>query len=69
FYVTEPNEFVSINSIIESMDAIFDENKFSYIPKPSQRSLINKTNDIGVSKIPEDAREEIVVERAKGSGL
>ncbi|GKA09230.1 hypothetical protein Tco_0688561 [Tanacetum coccineum] len=65
FYVTEPNEFVSINSIIESKDAIFDENKFSSIPKPSQRSLINKTIDIGVSKIPKDAREEIVVQQSE----
>ncbi|GKC69644.1 hypothetical protein Tco_1115527 [Tanacetum coccineum] len=31
FYVIEPNEFVSINSIIESRDAIFDENRFSSI--------------------------------------
>ncbi|GKC24792.1 zinc finger, CCHC-type containing protein [Tanacetum coccineum] len=30
---------VSINSIIESRDAIFDENKFSSVPRPSQRSL------------------------------
>nr|GEW14592.1 zinc finger, CCHC-type [Tanacetum cinerariifolium] len=34
FYVIEPNEFVSINSIIESRDAIFDENHFSSIPRP-----------------------------------
>ncbi|GJS47632.1 hypothetical protein Tco_0597753 [Tanacetum coccineum] len=29
FYVIEPNESVSINSIIESKDAIFDENRLS----------------------------------------
>ncbi|GKA23536.1 zinc finger, CCHC-type containing protein [Tanacetum coccineum] len=34
FYVIEPNESVSINSIIESRDAIFDENRFSSIPRP-----------------------------------
>ncbi|GKA65763.1 zinc finger, CCHC-type containing protein [Tanacetum coccineum] len=39
FYVIEPNESVAINSIIESMDAIFDENRFSSVPRPSQRSL------------------------------
>ncbi|GJX85145.1 zinc finger, CCHC-type containing protein, partial [Tanacetum coccineum] len=33
FYVIEPNDFVSINSIIESRDAIFDENRFSSIPR------------------------------------
>ncbi|GKD90926.1 zinc finger, CCHC-type containing protein, partial [Tanacetum coccineum] len=34
FYVIEPNDFVSINSIIESKDAIFDDNRFSSIPRP-----------------------------------
>ncbi|GJY31229.1 zinc finger, CCHC-type containing protein [Tanacetum coccineum] len=34
FYVIIPNESVSINSIIESRDAIFDENRFSSIPRP-----------------------------------
>ncbi|GJW66399.1 zinc finger, CCHC-type containing protein [Tanacetum coccineum] len=34
FSVTEPNESVLINSIIESMDAIFDENRFSLVPRP-----------------------------------
>ncbi|GJY89099.1 zinc finger, CCHC-type containing protein [Tanacetum coccineum] len=33
FYVIEPNESVSINSIIELRDAIFDENRFSSIPR------------------------------------
>ncbi|GKC47460.1 zinc finger, CCHC-type containing protein, partial [Tanacetum coccineum] len=33
FYVVEPNDSVSINSIIESREAIFDENKFSSVPK------------------------------------
>ncbi|GJW22773.1 hypothetical protein Tco_0033395 [Tanacetum coccineum] len=35
FYVIEPNDSVSINSIIESKDAIFDENRFSSIPRPN----------------------------------
>ncbi|GKA74622.1 zinc finger, CCHC-type containing protein [Tanacetum coccineum] len=34
FYVIEPNDSVSINSIIELRDAIFDENRFSSIPRP-----------------------------------
>ncbi|GKB71083.1 zinc finger, CCHC-type containing protein [Tanacetum coccineum] len=33
FYVIRPNDSVSINSIIESRDAIFDENYFSSIPR------------------------------------
>ncbi|GKB60457.1 hypothetical protein Tco_0916643 [Tanacetum coccineum] len=32
-YVIEPKDSVSINSIIESRDAIFDENRFSSIPR------------------------------------
>ncbi|GJY28800.1 zinc finger, CCHC-type containing protein [Tanacetum coccineum] len=34
FYVIEPNDSVSINSIIESRDAIFDQNHFFSIPRP-----------------------------------
>nr|GEY59657.1 zinc finger, CCHC-type [Tanacetum cinerariifolium] len=53
-YDIEPNEFVSINSIIESMDAIFGKNILSPIPRLSH--MIPNTNgtedDIGVSKVP-----------------
>ncbi|GJW95411.1 zinc finger, CCHC-type containing protein, partial [Tanacetum coccineum] len=35
FYVIKPNDSVSINSIIESRDAIFDENRFSSIHRPN----------------------------------
>nr|GEV83970.1 zinc finger, CCHC-type [Tanacetum cinerariifolium] len=35
FYVIELNDSVSINSIIESRDAIFDENRFFSIPRPN----------------------------------
>ncbi|GKE94638.1 zinc finger, CCHC-type containing protein, partial [Tanacetum coccineum] len=52
-YVIKPNESVSINSIIESKDAIFDENRFSSAPKLSQRSLINEIEDIGALVVPE----------------
>nr|GEX00940.1 zinc finger, CCHC-type [Tanacetum cinerariifolium] len=34
FYVIEPNDSISLNSIIESMDTIFNENYFSSIPRP-----------------------------------
>ncbi|GKA89968.1 zinc finger, CCHC-type containing protein [Tanacetum coccineum] len=36
FYVIEPNDSVVINSIIKSRDDIFDENRFSSVPRPSQ---------------------------------
>nr|GEY39794.1 zinc finger, CCHC-type [Tanacetum cinerariifolium] len=47
FYVIETNYSVAINSIIESRDAIFDEHKFSSVPRPSQRSLVKGTEDSG----------------------
>ncbi|GKC47701.1 zinc finger, CCHC-type containing protein [Tanacetum coccineum] len=58
-YATEPNESVSINSIIESKDAIFDESRFSLVPRPSLR-IPNGTEDIGGSVVPEEVTEEIV---------
>nr|GEV32777.1 zinc finger, CCHC-type [Tanacetum cinerariifolium] len=59
FYVIEPNESVVINSIIKSMDAIFDENRFSLVPRPSLR-IPNETEDIGGSVVPENVNEEVV---------
>ncbi|GKD42310.1 hypothetical protein Tco_1266955 [Tanacetum coccineum] len=59
FYVIEPNDSVSINSIIESGDTIFDENKFSSVPRPSLR-IPNGTEDIGGSVVPEEVTEEVV---------
>ncbi|GKC72971.1 zinc finger, CCHC-type containing protein, partial [Tanacetum coccineum] len=34
FYVIEPNDYVSVNSIIESRDVIFDEERFTSISRP-----------------------------------
>ncbi|GKA71337.1 zinc finger, CCHC-type containing protein [Tanacetum coccineum] len=55
FYVIEPNNSVAINSIIESKDAIFDEHRFSSIPRPSQRSMVKGTDESGV----EGTRDEV----------
>ncbi|GJV24655.1 hypothetical protein Tco_1377350 [Tanacetum coccineum] len=64
FYVIEPNEFVLINCINESRDAILDENRFSSIPKPKQRSLINRTDDdIGVLEVLDKDSKEVVVQQ------
>nr|GEX93458.1 hypothetical protein [Tanacetum cinerariifolium] len=60
FYVIEPNDSVAINSIIESSDAIFDENRFSSVPRPSQRSQINATEDIGGLVVPEKVTDEVI---------
>ncbi|GJT22919.1 zinc finger, CCHC-type containing protein [Tanacetum coccineum] len=51
FYVIEPNDYVSVNSIIESRDAIFDEERFTSIPRP--RGMIQPSS----SKIAEDEVE------------
>nr|GEY61880.1 zinc finger, CCHC-type [Tanacetum cinerariifolium] len=58
FYVTEPNDSFAINSIIESRDAIFDEHRFSSVPRPSQRSLKDGTKDSGGLVVSERVTEE-----------
>ncbi|GKC47244.1 zinc finger, CCHC-type containing protein [Tanacetum coccineum] len=59
FYVIEPNDSVSINSIIESRDAIFDKNRFSSVPRPSLR-IPNETKDIGGSVVLKEVTKEVV---------
>ncbi|GJT00364.1 zinc finger, CCHC-type containing protein [Tanacetum coccineum] len=59
-YVIEPNDSVSINSIIESRDAIFNEHRFSLVPRPSERSLVKGTEDSGYPVVPEKVTEEVV---------
>nr|GEW81016.1 zinc finger, CCHC-type [Tanacetum cinerariifolium] len=51
FYVIEPNDYVSVNSVIESRDAIFDEERFTSIPRP--RGMIQSSS----GKIAEDEVE------------
>ncbi|GKB92594.1 zinc finger, CCHC-type containing protein [Tanacetum coccineum] len=58
FYVIKPNDSVAINSIIKSRDAIFYENRFSSVPRPSQRSVVNGIEDSGGSVAPEKVTEE-----------
>ncbi|GJR77094.1 zinc finger, CCHC-type containing protein [Tanacetum coccineum] len=56
-FVIEPNEPVSINSIIESRYVIFDENIFSSVPRPSLR-IPNGTGKISDSWVLEEVTEE-----------
>ncbi|GJZ11301.1 zinc finger, CCHC-type containing protein [Tanacetum coccineum] len=66
--MNEPNESVAINCIIESKDDIFNENRFSYVPRRSQRSLVNGTEDFGGSMVPEKVTGELIEKtRDKGS--
>ncbi|GJY15305.1 zinc finger, CCHC-type containing protein [Tanacetum coccineum] len=52
FFVIEPDESVSINSTIKSRGAIFDDNRFSSVPRQSL-SIPKGTEDIGGSVVPE----------------
>ncbi|GJY58707.1 zinc finger, CCHC-type containing protein [Tanacetum coccineum] len=58
FFVIEPNESVLINFIIESRNVIFNENRFSSIPKPSL-SIPKGTKDISGSMVPKKVTEEV----------
>nr|GEW44660.1 zinc finger, CCHC-type [Tanacetum cinerariifolium] len=60
FYVIEPNDLVAINSIVESRDAIFDENMFSSVPRLRKRSLVKGTEDSGSSVVSKRVTDEIV---------
>ncbi|KAL0417138.1 UNVERIFIED_CONTAM: Retrovirus-related Pol polyprotein from transposon TNT 1-94 [Sesamum latifolium] len=42
FYVIAPNDFISVNIVLESRDAIFDETRFSSIPRP--KKIISSTS-------------------------
>ncbi|GJT79936.1 putative reverse transcriptase domain-containing protein [Tanacetum coccineum] len=73
FYVIEPNDSISINSIIESRDAIFDENRFSSIPRPKdiipnvEESQMDDHTDDVPSEIPEPHKGKRV-RKAKSYG-
>nr|GEZ42737.1 zinc finger, CCHC-type [Tanacetum cinerariifolium] len=73
FYVIEPNDSIFINSIIESRDAIFDENRFSLIPRPKniipnvQESQMDDHTDDVPNEIPEP-RKGKRVRKAKSYG-
>nr|GEV31763.1 zinc finger, CCHC-type [Tanacetum cinerariifolium] len=62
FYVIEPNESVSINLIIESKEAIFDDNRFSSVPRPSFR-ISNETKNIGGSVVLEEVTKKVVTQQ------
>nr|GEV75619.1 hypothetical protein [Tanacetum cinerariifolium]GEV97158.1 hypothetical protein [Tanacetum cinerariifolium] len=73
FYIIETNDSVSINSIIESRDSIFDENRFSSIPRPkdiipnSDESQRDDHYDDVPNEIPEP-RKGKRVQKAKSYG-
>nr|GEV40074.1 zinc finger, CCHC-type [Tanacetum cinerariifolium] len=65
FYVIEPKVSISKNSIMESRDAIFDDNRFSLIPRPKdiipnvQQSQMDDHTDDVPNEIHEPQKEAI----------
>ncbi|GJY77195.1 zinc finger, CCHC-type containing protein [Tanacetum coccineum] len=59
FYVIEPNDSVAINSIIKLRDVIFDERRFSYVPRLSQRSLVKGTENSSGLVVSKRVTDEI----------
>ena len=73
FYVLEHNDFVSIHSVIESRDAIFDETRFSSIPRPkdmvpsTSTSIVDDITNDHDTTIPE-VRKSKRIRKAKSFG-
>nr|KAJ0200300.1 hypothetical protein LSAT_V11C600326060 [Lactuca sativa] len=75
FYVLESNDSVSINTVIESRDAIFDEEIFTSIPRPrdtihqSSNKSITQAEDVsgGATSVPEP-RKSTRARKAKSFG-
>ncbi|GJS92954.1 zinc finger, CCHC-type containing protein [Tanacetum coccineum] len=67
FYVVEPNDSISINTIIESRDAIFDENHFSSIPRPKDIILNSDESQRGdhSNDVPSETLEPRKSKRAR----
>nr|GEV72613.1 hypothetical protein [Tanacetum cinerariifolium] len=57
FCVIKPNDSVYIESIIESKDAIFDENRFSSIPRP--KDIIPNVKESQIDDYIDDVPNEI----------
>ncbi|GJS72903.1 zinc finger, CCHC-type containing protein [Tanacetum coccineum] len=71
FYVIEPNDSVSINSIIKSRDAIFDENRFSSIPRPKDiiPNSVESQRDDHSDDVPSETLEPRRGKRARKAKL
>ncbi|KAD7478579.1 hypothetical protein E3N88_01715 [Mikania micrantha] len=79
FYVLEPNDYVSINTVIESRDAIFDEDRFTSMPRPkdaiqnSQNGNSNPAENVlsgsnGSTDVPAEPRKSNRARKAKSFG-
>ncbi|KAD7479019.1 hypothetical protein E3N88_02155 [Mikania micrantha] len=79
FYVLEPNDYVSINTAIESRDAIFDEDRFTSMPRPKdaiqnpQNENSNPAENVlsgsnGSTDVPAEPRKSNRARKAKSFG-
>ncbi|XP_074296843.1 uncharacterized protein LOC141627497 [Silene latifolia] len=60
FYVIESNRSIVVNTVIESRDAILDENRFSSLPRPKDIvSLNNGTNEEDINVEPQNKSPEL----------
>ncbi|XP_074337192.1 uncharacterized protein LOC141674382 [Apium graveolens] len=71
FYVLESNDYVFVNSIIVSRDAIFDENRFTYMPRP--RDMLQNSysrNSVSTEDVhgPSEPRRSIRARKVKSFG-
>ncbi|GJY75723.1 zinc finger, CCHC-type containing protein [Tanacetum coccineum] len=57
---SKSNFLIEPTDLAETMiwDAIFDENRFSSVSRPSQRSLVNRAEDFGGLVVPKKVTEE-----------
>lgn len=70
FYVLESNDSVAVNSVIESRDAIFDEQRFTSIPRPKDMNSMSKVS-VNIEDIPStstETRKSTRVRKAKSFG-
>nr|GEW76690.1 hypothetical protein [Tanacetum cinerariifolium] len=56
----ESTTMVHGSGCVDLRDTIFDENNFSSVHRPSQRSLLKGTEDFGGTLVPEKVTEEVV---------
>ncbi|KAD4982105.1 hypothetical protein E3N88_18776 [Mikania micrantha] len=66
FYVIEPNDYVSVNTVVESRDAIFDEERFSSTSRPKDM-IVSSSNseEINHKEIPSTSTEPRRSKRAR----